>query len=83
MPAQRRRGKRFSEVHSACENTGARRPDSPVRVEREDPAVAESGASTISTAFFSNFRVQEFSCHQACQDLETEKNAAGRAVLNI
>lgn len=36
--------------------------------------MTEFSASTISTTFFSNFCVQEFSGHQTCQDLKTEMN---------
>lgn len=36
--------------------------------------MADFSASTISTTFFSNFCVQEFSSHQTCQDLKTETN---------
>lgn len=54
----------------------------PVGEEREYPTVAEPSASAVSTAFLSNFHVQELGSHQAGQDLKAETTNATQMKRN-
>lgn len=73
-----------------CPHDRAAGGHSPVRVESEDPAVAELGAPAVRASLLSNLGVQELRRHQTCQDPKTETTeqnchvtdrVAGRQVL--
>lgn len=61
-------------VTGGCVHMHGGQKSSPVRVKGEYSVTAEFSASTVSAAFFSDFRVQELRGHQACQDLKAEWN---------
>lgn len=63
----------FSKVRPRGERPSGRErgAHSPVRVKREEPVAAESGARAVRAALLSDLRVQELGGHKAREDLQT------------